>query len=232
MGKGTIYFKLLGGFSYRADADAEWTRLDESVPGSTGRKLRSFLEYLIIHHSREIAAAELVGQFWPESSSSAPGNALKHTMHKARLLLKAMFPAYENLIVTHRGGYAWDENVRLQLDTETFEQLCVGDKTGLVSQSLTQMLEAVHLYEGDLLPGNEADWIQPLRTYYHTLCINTCKNALILLQEENRWADMVSICERAYVLEPGIEEFTTCFMQALTALGQPEQALGIMRRSA
>lgn len=203
MEEGTIYFKLLGGFSYRTDRSEAWRRLDESVPGSGGKKLRSFLEYLIVHHNREIATPQLVEQFWPETSSNAPGNALKHTMHKARILLKAMFPDHKNLIVTQRGVYVWDKNIRIILDTEMFEQWCITDRGGLTTQNLTQILEAIALYDGDLLPGNDDDWIQPLRTYLHTLYINMCKNALNLLQQENRWTEMVGICERAYALEPG-----------------------------
>lgn len=221
----TIHFKLLGGFSFCSDMTEEWTRLDRYTSGSMGRKLRSFLEYLIINHNREISSAELIGQFWPESSSSSPENSLKYAMHKSRLLLQAMFPAYENLITTQRGGYAWADNVRLELDTEKFEQLSLSKETGLTSQSLTQMLEAINLYEGDLLPGNNDDWLQPLRTYYNSLCINTCKNALELLREENRWVEIANICEHAYTLEPGIEEFTTYYMHALVALGQPDKAL-------
>ncbi|MEI3504504.1 MAG: bacterial transcriptional activator domain-containing protein [Anaerovoracaceae bacterium] len=81
------------------------------------------------------------------------------------------------------------------------------------------------MYSGEILPGSNMDWMRSLRLYYRTLYIDMCKTAVMKLQDEGRWEDIAAVSEKAYPMEPGVEEFTVYYMQALTALGQPERTL-------
>lgn len=96
--KKTIYFELLGLFSYREMEDEENKKT--TIPGKAGKKVLSFLQYLIVNHGRYITSEELIEQFWTETNSSDPANALKNMLFKIRTLLKAMFPDMENLLQT------------------------------------------------------------------------------------------------------------------------------------
>ena len=125
--KKVIYFELLGSFTYRNAGDAQ--QKSRAVPDKTGRKILSFLQYLVVNHARNISSEELIEQFWTEKSSSDPANALKNTLFKARNILKAMFPDQEGLILTFPGYYAWNPSVRLELDCEQFEQMCLEART-------------------------------------------------------------------------------------------------------
>ena len=87
--KKTIYFRLFGSFAYRQSAKEKWKQLDGSV--SCGRKLRSFIEYLIVNHDSDISSEDLREKFWPADKSVNPSSSLKYTMHKARAVLSAMF---------------------------------------------------------------------------------------------------------------------------------------------
>ena len=223
--KSCICFKLFGGgIAYRSSEDAEWTRLDESITGA-GKKLTSFLEYLILNHGKGVSADELIGVFWPDEKSSDPGNVLKYTLHKARTLLKQMFPQEENLLITHRGHYSWNPGVKLELDAEMFETACIRKVKYHDTESVNELLQAIELYSGDLLSNNDTEWILPLRIYYRTLYIDACKSALAMLREQDRWVEIIHVCERAYKLDPMTEEFTSDMMNALTAMGQPGRAM-------
>ena len=223
--KSCICFKLFGGgIAYRGSEDAEWTRLDESITGA-GKKLTSFLEYLILNHGKGVSADELIGVFWPDEKSSDPGNVLKYTLHKARTLLKQMFPQEENLLITHRGHYNWNPGVKLELDAEMFETACIRKAKYHDTESVNELLQAIELYSGDLLSNNDTEWILPLRIYYRTLYIDACKSALAMLREQDRWVEIIRVCERAYKLDPMTEEFTSDMMNALTAMGQPGRAM-------
>lgn len=223
----SIFFKLFGGgIAYRSSGQEEWIRLNESVAGGVGKKLTSFLEYLIINHSKEISSEELIDVFWPEDSSVDPGNALKYTLHKTRALLKIMFPQKENLLITHRSHYVWNPEVKVVLDVEDFEGKCMQAKRGNDEAEVTaNLLLAAQLYTGDLLGNNDSEWILPIRIYYRTLYIDACKTLLSLLREQDRWMDIISVCERAYGLDPMVEDFTVFMMNALTAIGQPGRAM-------
>lgn len=223
--KSCICFRLFGGgIAYRSSEDAEWTRLNDSITGA-GKKLTSFLEYLILNHGKDISADELIGVFWSDEKSNDPGNALKYTLHKARNLLKQMFPQEESLLITHRGHYTWNPAVKMELDTEVFEVACTRKMKKNKVDDMGELLQAINLYRGDLLSNNDAEWILPLRIYYRTLYIDACKVALSMLREHDRWMEIIGVCEQAYQLEPMTEEFTTDMMNALTAMGQPGRAI-------
>ena len=73
----SLHFELLGSFSC------------EGAVLKSGRKVLSFLQYLIVHHERNISAAELIEEFWPERSDT-PANALRRMLLRARNLLREL----------------------------------------------------------------------------------------------------------------------------------------------
>lgn len=225
--KKVIYFELLGSFTYRNVGDAQ--QKSRAVPDKTGRKILSFLQYLVVNHARNISSEELIEQFWTEKSSSDPANALKNTLFKARNILKAMFPDQEGLILTFPGYYAWNPSVRLELDCEQFEQMCLEARTCSGTGYLEALLHTISLYRGDFLSGNDSDWAVSLRRYYQTLYLDACKEALPLLQKEERWTEMIGICEQALSADCGTDTFVVYQMQALIAMGRPEQAVELYR---
>lgn len=221
-----IYFKLFGGgVAYRCSEGEDWIHLNKSAGTGVGKKLSSFLEYLILNHSKDISAEELINTFWPEDSSNDPGSALKYTMHKTRALLGQMFPHIGNLLITQRGHYIWSPDVKLVLDTERFEKGCIDAKRPKNTMSSRELMQVLELYDGDILTHNDAEWLLPLRIYYRTLYIDACKAVLEQLSSEDRWLDIIRVCENAYAQEPMVEEFTSYMMAGLIAIGQPERAM-------
>lgn len=223
--KKTIYFELLGLFSYAEGENSEQKKT--AIPGKAGKKALSFLQYLVVNHGRSITSEELIEQFWTENNSSDPANALKNMLFKTRALLKAMFPGTENLIQTLQGCYAWNASVQVKLDTEAFEQVCLEARKRSGKEYLDTLAQAVRLYKGDFLLGNDSGWAVSLRRYYQTLYLDACKMILPLLQEKERWTEMISICEQAQAVDLGADTFVVYQMEAMIALGQPERALEV-----
>ncbi|MCI8543830.1 MAG: hypothetical protein HFH95_11045 [Lachnospiraceae bacterium] len=213
----TIHFELLGSFSCRE------ARGGERKNTTAGRKALSFLQYLIVNHARNVATEELIGQFWADQSSD-PANALKNMVYKSRNLLKNMLPEEEELIVTLPGCYVWNPEVPVELDSELFEQACLDARKHSGREYLEYLMKALALYKGDFLSGNDSDWAVSLRRYYQTLYLDICKMTLPLLHEQERWAEMISICEQAAAVDFGTDTFIVYQMQALIAMGQPERA--------
>ena len=216
-----VYFVLLGAFSY---GNAEDNSKNGAAMGRVGKKALSVLQYLIVNHVRTVSAEELIEQFWTENNSADPSNALRNMLYKIRNLLKNMFSEQDNLLLTLPEGYAWKEDVQLVLDTEQFEGLCLeaGKKEG--DEYCEMLRKMISLYKGEFLPGNDSEWTRAPRQYYRTLWLDACKAILPLLYKKEQWMEIVSICNQAYGVDFGIEDFTAYQMQALIALGQPEQA--------
>ena len=223
--KSLIQFELLGTFSC---GNTEEARVRNSgILGRTGKKVVSFLQYLIVNHTRLISSDELIRQFWTQSGSSNPANSLKNMIFKARSLLRELCPGFENLFVTRQGGYAWNPAVNLRLDAEEFARMCQTARKQAGEEHMETLLGALALYRGDFLSGNDDDWTVPPRRYYQILFLDACKLVLPFLQEKGRLTEVIGICEQAAAVDFGEEIFIVSHMQALISMGHPERALEI-----
>ena len=234
--KTVISFKLLGLFSYAlleeenyiwdTAATAGHGREEyRAMPGKVGKKALSFLQYLIVNHSRNITVEELIEVFWTEKNSSNPANALRNMLFKIRSLLKAMFPEQDDLLHTFQGYYVWNPEIVMEVDTEWFEERCSQVRQGSGEKDIEMLRRAVSTYNGDFLSGNDSDWTKTLRQYYKALYLDACKALLPLLEEREEWMEIISLCSRAYQIDFYTEEFTIYPMQAFISMGQPEQAV-------
>lgn len=214
-----IRFELLGSFSWGNGENDKWKRNTTS-----GKKALSFLQYLIVNHTRNISAEELIDKFWSQRSTD-PVNALRSMLFKIRKYLKEMFPRQENMIVTLQGCYAWDPSIRIELDSEEFEQACIKARRQQGEAGAEILSRVLSLYKGDFLAGNDSDWAIPMRQYYQTLYLDACREALPLLQKQERWMEVVAVCEQAQNVDFAAEDFVAFRMQALISLGQSARAV-------
>lgn len=228
----TICFQLLGTFSYAIEergkdsvnGEKEY-RSYRAAPGKAGKKTLSFLQYLVVNHARNITAEELIDVFWAGESSSDPANALRNMLFKIRGLLREMFPGEDNLLQTLPGCYAWNPEIRIELDAEQFEKTCLEARRSSGEKSVGLLRQAVAVYRGDFLSANDSEWAKTMRQYYRTLYLDACRALLPVLEEKEEWMEMVNVCSQAYQIDFGIEDFTAYQMQAFIAMGQPEQAI-------
>lgn len=210
--KKVLHFELLGTFSC------------EGITCRAGRKVLAFLQYLVVHHERNISAAELIEEFWPEHSD-APADALRRILFRVRAFLKERYPEQEDILLTFPGCYAWNPEIRLELDTKQFETafLEAGRKKG--EERTKALLHAVSLYRGDFLSANDSGWVMGPRQYYRALYLDACKALLPLLEKKEQWVEILAVCEQACRIDFTVEDFIVYQMQALIVLGQPEQAV-------
>ncbi len=220
--KRTIHFGMLGAFS--CGSTEEEKTGNSALLGKMGKKALSFLQYLIVNHRRHISSEELIEQFWADKGSN-PYNALRNMLFKVRNLLKAMFPDQEAMLLTLSDCYAWNPEISLELDAEQMETFCLKAKRAAGEEQCRLLGQAVSLYKGDFLSGNDADWARNQRQYYQTLYLDACKTVLPLYYKKEQWMEAVNVCSQAYTVDFSIEDFTAYQMQALIALGQPEQAV-------
>ena len=222
--KKMIYCKLFGGIAFRNTLEEEWHSMESVSIRGMGKKHQAFLAYLLLNHHRRISSEELIQNFWPGDNKD-PANSLKNTVHKMRSLLRSFFPDIPDLILTQSGGYDFNSNVDIVLDTEQLEQMYQRSKTEEQAVRIELELEVANLYTGDILPGNPAEWLDHLNTYYRNIYIDNCRSLTCLLQETEKWDLVARVCREAYTVAPEVEEFTIGFMHALLATGVPELAL-------
>lgn len=216
-----MYFSLLGAFS--CGRTEEERTANSALMEKTGRKALSFLQYFIVNHGRNISSEELIEQFWADSSD--PASLLRNMLFKTRNLMRALYPEGNRLLITLQSCYRWSTEVRFEIDSEQFEELCLKAR-GLPEEDYCRQLgRAIELYKGDFLAGNDSEWARTLRQYYRTLYLDACRAVLPILYKKEQWMEIISVCSQAYGVDFGQEDFTAYHMQALIALGQPGQAV-------
>lgn len=218
-----LEIRMLGTFALRSGAS------DINDGENRSRKVWVLLAYLLYHRGRTIPAEELAALLWrDEEGSSNPLNALKTTLHRVRTMLEPLGSELA-LIVRKSGSYAWNTQVPLTLDVDTFEALCKsGAQAGDDALRLALYLQALALYRGDFLPKlSAAAWTVPIAAYYHNLYVQTVLETLRLLEDGGRREEGVALCRKAMVLEPYSEALYRHLMRGLLACGQPEDVVTV-----
>lgn len=192
------------------------------------RKVWLLLAYLIYNRFRVVQQQELIDLLWGEDTESAnPANALKTTLHRARGALGQLGPsAGHELVVSKKGGYAWNTQVPMEVDVEEFEKLIrAGNDCQDQESRLEYYQRALQLYQGEFLNKLSSEaWVVPIAAYYHNLYTQTAQAALALLEERGWRREAVELCQAALKVEPYEENLYRHLMRNLLAVGDQRAA--------
>ena len=176
------------------------------------------LSYLISHRDKSQTVQELIDILWPDNESDNPMGALKNLMYRLRNLLKKTWGEYD-FIITGRGIYQWNPQIRMNVDIEEFEQCCgkISSDRNFQEQIVTGN-KIIELYKGVFLPEIAAEyWVVSLSAYYNTLYLISVKKISELMQRERRYAELEQVCCKALQIEPLDEEIHCYLLRALIA---------------
>lgn len=218
-----LQIRMFGGLSLRAGENCITDR------DSRSRKVWHLLAYLITRRSRPVSPGELIETLWgDEPASDNPENALKVTLHRARQLLDKLWPgAGKTLICKVAGGYQWNNDLDMTLDTTLFEEACCREYPG-EEEFLAGALETLALYRGEFLAGLSVHtWVIPIATHYHNLYITILMQVVPLLLDRKRLAEAEALCRGALPAEPYHEELHRCLMTALLRQEKPKEAVAV-----
>ncbi|MBQ6720031.1 MAG: winged helix-turn-helix domain-containing protein [Oscillospiraceae bacterium] len=218
-----IYVQMLGSFSLTA-GDVKISDSDNRT-----RKVWALLAYLLCHRGRIVSQKKLIELLWGEEpASSNPENALRISFHRVRSALNQLWPtAGHDLILRKEGGYLWNPDIPLVIDSETFDSLCTAEYDR-EEDRLKAYLEALSLYGGDFLEKQSSDpWVIPISTHFHNLYVSTVMATTTMLSARGRHQEAVGLCRRAVAGEPYHEPLHQMLMQELAAQGDPDAAAAV-----
>lgn len=218
-----IQITMLGSFQLR------WGDQIVKDSGSRARQLWSVLQYLVTFRSKDISHAELMEALWHDSETDNFANTLKTLIYRIRTLLKdSDFPMAQDLIVYKRGVYSWNNHINTVVDCEVFEALVKqASNTNLQSDKRIALYqEAIALYKGDFLPNSAYEaWVIPLSAYYHNLYVKSVRETVALLNQLERYEEVIMICEAANIIEPFDEPIHEALIHGWVMLGNFPKAL-------
>lgn len=194
------------------------------------RKIWLLLAYMIYNRNRSIPPEDLIGFLWGEAETSAnPGNALKTMFHRLRNLLDELEPNGGRNLILHRSGtYAWNNDIPLELDIDSFDRLCRKGASLEGEARLQCWREATTLYGGDFLDKMSSEsWVVPIAAYYRALYNQTVLELLPMLEERGAWAEASALCREALAQDPYQEDLYRFLMRALIHQGEQQEAVRI-----
>ena len=90
---------------------------DDNIRSAMMTKL---LLYILIHRDQTLGTDEIASALWQEEEVENPAGALKNLMYRLRTLLKQHF-GEGDFILTNRGSYYWNPDIKVVIDAEEFE---------------------------------------------------------------------------------------------------------------
>ena len=221
---GIITIRTLGEFSLSCG-----TKRISDADGRT-KKVWLLLEYLVTNRGKDISMEQLAEAVWnDEDESNNPGNALKNLVYRARTVLRELCPdSATEYIIFSRNSYLWNRELPCRVDVEEFEEFCAKGADPHISQDerIKAYMQAIELYRGEFLPKSSfVDWVISKNAYYMTLYSKAVEQVVNMLFEQQRYEDVVTVCDQAVVLYPYNESVHYALLRALIDSGQRRKAI-------
>ncbi len=195
---------------------------------SRSKKVWTLIQYLIANRMKDVSQNDLIEVLWPEGSEIGdPANTLKTIVHRARQAMDTLgFEDGKSIILYRSGAYAWNNELRDEVDAEEFLTCCEAAQKASGDKKLSYLMRALSYYRGDYLPKASFEpWVMPLSSYFRTRYIQAVHDAVALLTQAGRYGDIISLCRRASVIDPYDESIHFALIQALVATGAQQEAM-------
>lgn len=213
---------MLGGFSINVNGSTISDEMNRT------HKLWNILSYLVVHRDRMVSQAEFLEQFWPEESGTAPINALKTQLYRIRSMLKPLFGADLQPILSHKGGYQWNPEIKTEVDIDEFAFLCqrTNRPDTSVAKQETLLKEAIQLYKGKFLPKiSNSIWVGKVSEIYHNLFLEAVVDYSAILEKKGAFEEVYQIIQKAIFIHPLDEKLHTTMIRCLLNQGKNTAAL-------
>lgn len=222
MKKDIFYVKLLG------ELEISYKGKNISEKSSKAKKIWNLLAYIVMHKNRLLLQTDLIDTIWTEDENSNPKSSLKTAMYRIRAMLSELAVDNEEFIISSRGAYSWNTDIKCNVDAIEFERLCVeSEQQNLNFDERIKLLKtAIDMYEGDFLKRFASDlWVIPLITHYHSMYVDKIKDLLMLLEQDKRYEEMEKYALNAIRIESYDEKIHCYLVKAFTKQGNNTAAI-------
>jgi len=185
------------------------------------------LTYLVQNRGKPCLPDELYSVLNFNKRSSNPANALKTCVCRTRQFLETLSPGLGRAIHFQFGSYLWNASFDTVTDLEQFDRLILKaeDHSQSAADRLTACLRAITLYKSGL-PGmyEKNTWFHTMNLHYHDKYIETTHKALSLLEQFQRYDQIVKVCHIVLPQEPCNETVHRALIRSLYKLGKIDEA--------
>jgi predicted ATPase/DNA-binding SARP family transcriptional activator len=176
----------------------------------TSRPAQSLVAYLILNAGTAHRREKLAGLLWPDSLEETARDNLRHALWRLRKALPSQ-PKAEYLLPDDL-SIAFNASSEYWLDAAELEKLSE-------TASAHELIAILSAYQGELLPGFYDEWVVLEREHLYSIFEHHMARLMSLLQNENRWLDMLDWGERWIKLGQRPEPAYRALMMAHAAKG-------------
>lgn len=216
---------MLGGFSIVVGG-----KLGHGELGANGRRLSA---YLFAFPNSIHRRAKLVDLFWPDSDPHQARAAFSTALWRLRRLLAAEKDDGKAKIV------ATDHELLLEaiddsfVDAHRFHSVVAGAfGSGGARSDLEALDQAVGLYAGPFLDGDDDNWVLEKRERLHCLYVRALTELMHQLAEQGAYEDALVCGRRILASDPMRETIQRCVMLLYVLNGQRREAIRQFERCA
>ena len=211
--------KLLGQFDVRREGASI------AVPS---RPAQSLLAYLILNAGTAYRREKLAGLLWPDSTEENARSYLRHELWRLRKVIEPTAPR------KRAPKYLLIDEISIEFDAHSDYWLDASVLKNVNGQpaSADDLMGALAVYSGELLPGFYDDWVVLERERLQATFEQKMARLLDALLEERRWADVLEWGERWISLGQTPEPAYRALMIAHNALGDLSKVAAVWQRCA
>jgi predicted ATPase/DNA-binding SARP family transcriptional activator len=211
-GLGMLEIRLIGTFNIISDGKPVII---------SSRAAQSLFAYLILSAGTLHRREKLAGMFWPDATEEKARAYLRHEIWRIRKALSTK----------SRANYLFADDINISFSAAAEHWL---DVTTLknISENATaeELMNALSVFDGELLPGFYEDWIVLEREHLQAIYEQKIAGLLQLLESEKRWKDILDWAERWILLGQGPEAAYRALMSAYDAMGDRAKVASTYKR--
>lgn len=189
--------------------------------------LFKLLMYMLLYRDKTLTVDDISEAIWQAEETDNPAGALKNLMYRLRKSLGQVFGGGNDYIITDRGSYRWNPDIKVNLDIEKFEELINEAKNeNVFEDAIIKYEQAIAIFQGDFLTCLlDLHWILTLNTYYHSLYLSCVKGLSELYIKTAQYEKMDRLCNEALKYESGDEQLYCYQIEARMRCGKISLAL-------
>jgi len=176
----------------------------------SSRPAQSLLAYLVLTAGTPHRREKLAGLLWPDSLEETARDNLRHALWRVRKALRSASVSCN--LKANDLTISFDILCEYWFDVAALEKL-------KGTESADELISVLSGYQGEILPGFYDEWVVLEREHVNSIFEHNMARLMSLLQDENRWLDILDWGERWIKLGQKPEPAYRALMSAHAAKG-------------